>query len=127
MIGRVINVVLLLAMVAAAVVTYNLKHEAERAASRVARLHSAIAREREQIALLKAEWSALSQPSRLQQLVERYQEHFKLEPFSVSQVATLDEVPLRPTPPEPSPDEARLADAGIASIILGNPNEEMRQ
>jgi cell division protein FtsL len=121
-IGRVINVVLLLAMVAAAVVTYSLKHEAERSASRVARLHAAIARERAQIALLKAEWSALSQPSRLQQLVERYQDHFQLEPFSVSQVATLDEIPLRPAAPEAAPGEAKVADAGIASVILGNSN-----
>ena len=109
MIGRIFNVILVLAMVAAAVVTYNLKHEAEKAAARVSRLHAAIAKEREQIAMLKAEWSALSQPSRLQQLVERYQDHFKLEPFAASQVATLDEIPLRPAP---EPEPAQVADAG---------------
>ena len=121
MIARIFNIVLVLAMVAAAVVTYSLKHEAERSASRVARLNAAIAREREQTAMLKAEWSALSQPSRLQQLVERFQDHFQLAPFSVSQVATLDEIPLRPKP-EPEPGEAQVADAAIAAVILGNSN-----
>ena len=112
MIYRMFNLLVVLAMIGAAVVTYNLKHEAEDAANRVARLHSAIAKEREAIALLKAEWSLLSQPSRLQQLVERYEDHFRLEPFAASQVATLDEIPLRAVVPE-----ARVADAGAAAAV----------
>lgn len=120
MIGRIVNLVLLLAMVAGAIVTYNLKHETEKAASRVNRLHNAIAREREAIAFLKAEWSVLSQPGRLQELVTRYQEHFRLEPFSANQVATLDEIPLRAVAPEPAPGEATVADAGS---VVGAPPE----
>jgi hypothetical protein len=110
---RLFNLFVVLAMIAAAVVTYNLKHEAESAANRVARLHAAIAKEREAIALLKAEWSVLSQPGRLQQLVERYEQHFQLEPFAAAQVATLDEIPLRAVAPEEQP-EARVADAAAA-------------
>ena len=111
MIGRIVNVALVLAMVGGAVVTYNLKHEAEKAATRVSRLHIGIAKEREAIAFLKAEWSMLSQPGRLQQLIARYQDHFRLEPFSANQVATLDEIPLRPVSPEPAAGEATLAAA----------------
>lgn len=118
MIGRIVNVVLVLAMVGGAVVTYNLKHETEKSASRVARLHAAIAKERESIAFLKTEWSVLSQPSRLQELVARYQDHFQLEPFSASQVATLDEIPLRAVAPEAVPGEAKIADAGA---VAGTP------
>ena len=122
MIGRIVNVVLVLAMVAGAVITYNLKHETEKAAARVFRLHTAIAKEREAIAYLKAEWSVLSQPGRLQQLIARYQEHFRLEPFAASQVATLDEIPLRAVDTEPVPGEATLADAGGAATSLETPN-----
>lgn len=114
MIYRLFNLFVVLAMIGAAVVTYNLKHEAESAANRVSRLHSAIAKEREAIALLKAEWSVLSQPGRLQQLVARYGDYFKLEPFAAAQVATLDEIPLRVVTPE-EPAEARIADAGDAA------------
>jgi len=121
-IGRIFNLVLVLAMIGAAVVTYNLKHEAEASASRVARLHTAIAREREAIALLKAEWSMLSQPGRLQQLVERYDDHFRLEPFSASQIATLDEVPLRAVDVAPEPGEATVADASAAVPVLESAN-----
>lgn len=123
MIGRIVNLVLVLAMLAGAVVTYNLKHETEKAAARVARLHTAIAKEREAIAFLKAEWSVLSQPGRLQQLIARYQEHFRLEPFSASQVATLDEIPLRAVATEPEPGEATIADAGpVAAAMTETPN-----
>jgi hypothetical protein len=126
-IGRIFNLVLVLAMIGAAVVTYNLKHETEAAAHRVARLHATIAKERETIALLKAEWSMLSQPGRLQRLITRYQDYFKLEPFSASQVATLDEIPLRAVPePEPDPvtGEAKVADAGSIAVpvVAGTAN-----
>ena len=124
MIYRLFNLFVVLAMIAAAVVTYNLKHDTEAAATRVARLNSAIAKERESIALLKAEWSTLSQPSRLQQLVTHYEDYFQLEPFSVSQVATLDEIPLRPEVVEESLDDAATAAAeGMPDpIITGTPN-----
>lgn len=123
MIGRIVNLVLVLAMLAGAVITYDLKHETEKAASRVSRLHTAIAKEREAIAFLKTEWSVLSQPGRLQQLIARYQDHFKLEPFAASQVATLDEIPLRAVPSEPAPGAATVADAGhVASAMTETPN-----
>jgi hypothetical protein len=123
MVGRIVNVVLVLAMIAGAVITYNLKHETEKAAARVARLHTAIAREREAIALLKAEWSVLSQPGRLQQLIARYQDYFRLEPFSASQVATLDEIPLRAVEPGPAPGAATVADAThVAPAMPETPN-----
>ena len=92
---RVFNLVLLGMMIATAVVTYDLKHRAEGMANRVSRLHANIAQEREEIALLKTEWSLLSQPGRLQSLIEKYKDHFRLEPFATSQVATLDEIPVR--------------------------------
>ncbi len=123
MVGRIVNLVFVLAMLAGAVVTYNLKHETEKAAARVSRLHAVIAKEHEAIAFLKAEWSVLSQPGRLQQLIVRYQDHFRLEPFSASQVATLDEIPLRAVDAEPAPGEATVADAGsVASAIAETSN-----
>lgn len=121
MIFRILNLALVVAMIAAAVITYNLKHDTEKGATRVARLHSAIAKEREQIAFLKAEWSVLGQPGRLQQLIARFQDHFRLEPFSVNQVATLDEIPLRPVQLEPAPGEATVADAAAVAPPPASP------
>ena len=118
MIGRIVNVALVLAMIGGAVITYNLKHETEKAAARVARLHTNIAREREAIAFLNAEWSMLSQPGRLQQLIARFQDHFRLEPFSANQVATLDEIPLRAVNAEPEAGEATVAEAAATAAAI---------
>jgi hypothetical protein len=107
---RIFNVLLIGLMIGGAVITYNLKHEAEDVANRVSRLHAKIAEEREEIALLKTEWSLLTQPSRLQALIAKYQDHFRLEPFSASQVATLDEIPLRPPELPAETDLAAAAD-----------------
>ncbi len=111
MFRRIFNFVLLAAMIIGAAVTYDMKHKAEMAADNVARLQADIAREKDKIALLRAEWSLLTQPSRLQAVVDKYDSHFQLQPFSPKQIASIDEIPLRPVPaPVPAPDTlARLA------------------
>ena len=96
--GRIINLVLLVAMIAGVAVTYDMKHKAELAAERVATLKSAIAKEKNDIVLLKAEWSLLTQPARLQEIIGKYADHFQLQPFSPDQIATIDEIPLKPVP-----------------------------
>src|SRR5215217_8277363 len=110
--SRIINAVLILLMIVGAGVTYQLKHRAEKAAQRVARLNTNIGKEKEALALLKAEWSMLSQPSRLQAVISRYQDHFNLAPFSADQVATLDEIPLKPAPQPVEPPKS------IAAAVL---------
>ena len=55
--------------------------------------------------MLKAEWSVLSQPSRLQAVITKYPEHFKLEPFSADQMATLADLPAKPI--DGVPDQRR--------------------
>ena len=94
--GRIINLILLTAMVVGVAVTYDMKHKAELAADRVATLQHQIAKEKDQIVLLKAEWSMLTQPARLQATIEKYADHFQLQPFSPDQIATVDEIPLKP-------------------------------
>ena len=108
---RIFNFLLLVAMFIGAVVTYDMKHKAEVAAAEVARLQAEIAKEKDALALLKAEWSLLTQPGRLQSVVAKYADHFRLEPFSPKQIATIDEIPMTPVGlPDPlGPAIARLA------------------
>jgi hypothetical protein len=113
MIRRVFNLVLLVAMIVGAAVTYDMKHKAELAAERNARLEAAIAKDKDSIALLRAEWALLTQPSRLQELVDKYADHFKLQTFSPTQIATIDEIPMRP------PVAAVAATSGAADPIGG--------
>lgn len=105
MIRRVFNVVFVVLMLVAVGITYDLKHKAEIAADKVASLESEIAKEHDAVNTLKAERSVLTQPGRLQAVVEKYANYFQLAPFSPDQIATIDEIPMRPLPPGTSDEE----------------------
>jgi hypothetical protein len=62
--------VLIAVMVAAAAFTYKTKHEAEDRLAQVRKIESDIKYEQDTTDLLKADWSMLTQPSRLQKLAE---------------------------------------------------------
>ena len=94
--GRLFNVILLTVMIIGAAATYDMKHKAEQAADRVSALQSDIVREKQRISMLRAEWSMLTQPARLQATVEKYADHFQLQPFSPDQIGTIAEIPMRP-------------------------------
>ncbi|MBL6431208.1 MAG: hypothetical protein HPM95_08505 [Alphaproteobacteria bacterium] len=62
---------------------------------------SSIDEEREQLKLLRAEWSLLNDPGRLQRLVERYNDHLNLQPLEVEQITRIEDVPIKPMKLEP--------------------------
>ncbi|MEJ0097787.1 MAG: hypothetical protein WDM84_07510 [Bauldia sp.] len=115
MFRRIFNFLLLTVMVVGAGVVYDLKHKAELAADHNARLEADIARDRDAVALLRAEWSLLTQPSRLQTVIDKYADHFQLQPFSPTQIATIDEIPMRPAPGT-APATASAADPLGAAV-----------
>lgn len=106
--GRIVNVMGIAIAVAAAGAVYHVKHEAGRAAATASELQREIERERASIAVLRAEWSHLNHPARLQGLAERYLE---LRPVEARQFVSLAELPARPVPQiEPIPLEAAPAE-----------------
>ncbi|MAA97984.1 MAG: hypothetical protein CMN87_20525 [Stappia sp.] len=117
--GRITNVVLAVGVLAAAASVYNMKHDAERSAEHVSALQKRIDDERERIQLLRAEWSVLNDPSRLQGLVERYKDHLHLEPLSVDQITRIEDIPIRPVELEPIDSNATLGGyAGNAAPVV---------
>lgn len=109
---RIVNLVFLTAMLIGAVVTYDMKLKAEKAADRVVELQGAIEEQKDAIQLLRAELSMLVQPGRLQAVVERHADHFKLEDFAASQYAAIEEIPLKRADP--------VDETAIADMIDGN-------
>ncbi len=93
---RTINILLVILMLVGAAIVYDFKYEAERATARVAKINRKIDAERDVIATLKAEWSLLNQPKRLQDLVERYHSYLELDPLDPTQIATIDDIPFKP-------------------------------
>ena len=93
---RTSDIVLIAVMVSAAAFTYKTKHEAEDQLVEVRKIEAAIRYEQDSTDLLKADWSMLTQPSRLQKLAEIYQAELQLAPVEASQIGGIEDLPLKP-------------------------------
>lgn len=88
--------VLIAVMVSAAAFTYNTKHKAEARLENVRKIEAEIRYEQDSIDLLKADWSLLTQPSRLQKLTQTYEAELKLQPVDAHQIGGLEDLPIKP-------------------------------
>ena len=93
---RTSDIVLIAVMVSAAALTYKTKREAEEQLAAVQKIETQIRYEEDTIDLLKADWSLLTQPSRLQKLAEIYKSQLALEPVNARQIVGLDDLPAKP-------------------------------
>jgi len=93
---RTSDIVLIAVMVSAAAFTYKTKAEAEDTLSTINRLEAQLRFEEDTTDLLEADWSLLTQPSRLQKLSEIYQAELLLQPIEAHQFVGLDELPAKP-------------------------------
>jgi hypothetical protein len=90
---RFLHMVAISALIASAGYAYSIKYETLYHAEQVAKLKSRVQRERDAIAVLRAEWQHLNRPDRLQAAAER---HLDLEPLNPRQLARLSDLPNRP-------------------------------
>ena len=90
---RFLNLCVLALLVAAAAYVYEIKFESTLRGERVAKMRGDIQRERDAIAALRAEWSTLENPARIQGLTRR---HLRLRPPESAQYDSLDRLPERP-------------------------------
>ena len=103
---RFLNIVAVMGLIGSAAYAYSIKYETLYWSEQAAKLKGRIARERDTIAVLKADWQHLNRPDRLQAAVER---HLDLQPISVHQLARLSDLPDK----APRVDEiARLLQGG---------------
>lgn len=86
---RFVNICLVLALVAFAYVIYEGKYEARALDEDIDGLRKNIETERDAVAELRAEWSLLNRPERIERLAEK---HLKLAPARPTQLVTLDTV-----------------------------------
>jgi hypothetical protein len=103
MILRVLNIIVIGALVLAAAYVYRIKFDSTVQAERLAKIRSEMRRERDTIAALRAEWGELDNPARIEALAKRY---LPLKPIAPIQFDSLGQLPDRPpqlVPPD-SPD-----------------------
>ncbi len=114
----------ILSIIAVSAVGYGMfqvKYEVMQLEERLNRVNHRIAERREAIHVLNAEWSLLSQPTRLDELARRY---LNLAPITNAQLGHLDTLPLRPgvlpdVPPAqsgPTPASPQFPGAMIATV-----------
>src|SRR6185312_11948219 len=89
---RILNISLVVVLVMTAAIVYDVKYTSTYEAQKVARLDAEIRVEREKIAALKAEWSVLSAPDRIQRLASKY---LGMKPLSVSHIGGFASLPER--------------------------------
>src|SRR5882724_5691015 len=90
---RLLHIAVLAALVLAAADVYKIKYESTLQAEKVGKLKAELRREQDAIAGLRAEWSKLDRPDRIQDLAQR---HLTLKPVEARQFDTLDRLPERP-------------------------------
>lgn len=93
---RTSDIVLIAVMVGAAAFTYKTKDEAENQLKAVNKIEAQIRFEEDTIDLLKADWSLLTQPARLQKLSQVYEAELKLQSVDARQIVGLNDLPVRP-------------------------------
>jgi cell division protein FtsL len=109
---RLLNICVIVALVLAAADVYKIKFESTRQAQRVVKLRTEIRREHDAIAALRAEWSKLDNPTRIQDLARR---HLQLRPVEVHQFDRLDDLPERP------PDLVPVGVPDPIGTVIANP------
>jgi hypothetical protein len=91
---RVLNFLVIGALVLAAAYVYRIKFDSTVQAERLAKLRGEVRHERDEIAALRAEWGQLDSPGRIETLAKRF---LQLKPIAPTQFDTLDHLPDRPS------------------------------
>jgi hypothetical protein len=97
---RTTDIALFTLMIAAAAGTYKIKAEANSKQNEIRRIERLIVHEEDTIDLLEADWSMLTQPARLQRLVEKHAGELALQPIEAHQVVSVKDVPERGVLPD---------------------------
>ncbi|WP_439496547.1 cell division protein FtsL [Bosea sp. (in: a-proteobacteria)] len=105
---KLLHVIAIGALVSSALYAYTIKYETTLEAEQLQKLKGKAQRERDAIAVLKAEWQYLNRPDRLQALADR---HLDLQPLAINQIVRVSDIPNRG--PKVDSIGRKLADLGL--------------
>ena len=106
---RLLNLVAVAVLIGSAVYAYSIKYETILFAEQILKVRHQIVAEQDQIERLRAEWSILTRPERLQQLAER---NLNLQRLSLNQIVAPDDLPA--PPPKTDAIGRKLDSLGLA-------------
>ena len=119
---RLLHAVAISMLIASAAYAYGIKYDTLYYSEEIAKIRARLHKERDAIAVAKAEWVLLTRPERLQGMVDR---HLEMVPLTMNQLARLSHLPVRPPngdeigrklealmgEPTATPKDKRLGDA----------------
>jgi cell division protein FtsL len=109
---RFFNLAVILALLGSAGYAYTIKYQTSYRTEQIAKTKIEIKAEQDAIGVLRAEWSFLTRPERVQQLSEKYLE---LQPLAVDKLVTAKALPERAPHADVIGDKLDLLGFGVAS------------
>lgn len=92
MILRFFHVAAIGGLIASALYAYSIKYETTWEAEQIIKLKQKAQREKDAIAILRAEWQLLNRPERLQELAKQFPD---MAPIQSHQIGSIGEIPMR--------------------------------
>ncbi len=118
MILRVLNLIVIAALVLAAAYVYRIKFDSTVQAARLAKIRNQVRHERDTIAALRAEWGELDNPIRIEALAKRL---LRLKPIAPTQFDSLDHLPVRPPQSDSKdPIAAMIDNLQVSDTVTGS-------
>lgn len=93
--SRLINLLLILFVLMGAFWLFQVKHQAKEEGGKIAILRGQIQEEKDALLLLKAEWSYLNRPQRIQRLTNEFSNQLGLKAIEPYQIGDINDVPDR--------------------------------
>jgi cell division protein FtsL len=115
---RFLNIAAILALVGSAIYAYSIKYQTSYRAEQIVKTKLEIKAEHDAIAVLRAEWSFMTRPERLQQLADRY---LDLQPLTADKIETARGLPERAPHVDAIAAKIDMLGLGVASTPAVDP------
>jgi len=115
---RFLNIAAILALVGSAIYAYSIKYQTSYRAEQIAKTKLEIKAERDAIGVLRAEWSFLTRPERIQQLSDRY---LDLQPLAVDKIVSARSLPERAAHVDAIASKIDTLGLGVANTPAADP------
>lgn len=110
---KLLHVAAIGALVSSAFYAYTIKYDTTLHGEQLTKLKAKAQKEREAIAVLKAEWQYLNRPDRIQALSDK---HLSLRPLAVAQVVRVQDIPMKG--PKVDSIARKLEDLGLMTASI---------
>ncbi|TDR88150.1 cell division protein FtsL [Enterovirga rhinocerotis] len=90
---RLLHLLAISLLIGSAAYAYTTKYETLYYSETLSKMKAKLQKERETLAIVKAEWALLTRPDRLQRMVDR---HLDLQAMNVAQLARFSDIPNKP-------------------------------